>query len=305
MTTTHSRGHVAPLGQDATRKFDESRFQQLIPARYLPGVPTRIDAVAVVGAAATATVGYDRLEIRLGHATSGTLSSTFDDNLADMVTVVDIAGGAVRYDFAEWSTIPFDRAFDYDGRRPLIVEIRKRVRTDPATTSASIVASRIDSNPGRSDLPVARFTYGPIDSGAIDASVATHALPAPMSIRFSTSSDTLTVESPRGGALDHVFPLDGRVTLEVRAKSGTYFAILGFPGFGPPIVTPPLEGVAHLPVTVALPIASGSSAAPRTELLIPRNEALVGYHAAFQAAVLDFANGSIVWTNAIDFFVNP
>ena len=52
---------MAPLGHSATRGFDETRFQQLIPARYLPSTGATIHAIAVQGSGLTTTVDYDLL----------------------------------------------------------------------------------------------------------------------------------------------------------------------------------------------------------------------------------------------------
>ena len=303
-TTTTSQGHVAPLGHDATRTFDEGRFQQLVPARYLPGIPTSIHAISVVGATFHSEIAYESLEIRLAHTTSEELGLDFDANLDGPELV---ASGPRTFDlrFDSWSRIGFDTPFVYDGSSSLVIEIRKRVRLDTNALGDPIVASRIASNPGRADLPAPRYASGRQGSGADRATRATHSLPTPMCLELEFEASTLTVRGDRGGAERNVFGLGTSFTLEVHATSGTHYAMLAFPGLVPGVATPPVEGLAYLPVAFALPVGGNPVTTPEIELTIANRAGLIGFRAAFQAAVLDFHTGTITWTNAVDLLINP
>lgn len=80
--TDGSTGQIIPFGfSNSSGNFDETRWQQLIPARYLPSSGGLIMGMEVLSQA-TLTATYPSLQITFSHVPpGGTLSTTFATNL--------------------------------------------------------------------------------------------------------------------------------------------------------------------------------------------------------------------------------
>ncbi len=298
---------MAPVGYNASRVFDETRFQQLIPARYLPSTGATIHGIEFLGIGLTTTVNYDLLRVRLSHANLVALDVQLDANLIAPKTTFDQAPSKLELKLDEWSPLTFETPFVYDGTSDLVIEIQKAITLDARVAFEPIVGTRVAGNPGRSDLPTPRYAAGPHGSGAAFAPRGTRTIPTPLVMQLVVSEPSLTVRSDRGGRNGNAFAISDSLSFDVHAKAGTFFALLGYGALLPPVATPPIDGLGYVPLIGNWQIGNnviGFDGAPATiSLAIPDRADLVGFRPGFQAVLLDLTAGQLAWTSAVDFVV--
>ena len=308
-TLAESTGTYASFGTNATGGGDESTFQQMVPARYLPGTGTPILGLEVA-ANYTGSVTYSFLQITLAHTTATSLSKTFASNLASGATVV-LGGNDVTLNYVRgaWSQIAFATPFFYDGTSNLVIEIRKlidRAKHPPQWRGHLTMQTR--GNPVRFDLPQQVYDFGPFGSGVSQATTSRLGSVYPMSIRLDWGgSPTLVLKSDPGGTTPNgaTFALGTSFDHTVQGRPGANYAGLFSVGFAPsPFSHPILVGLGYLDLTRTVTLLSGTvpgTGFATTTMTIPTGASLVGLHATFQSVVVE---GPLKWTNAADAIVN-
>jgi hypothetical protein len=119
--------NVFPMGSST-----EWRYQQLIPASFLPAARFKITDMAYAPCASGSGV-YSNFEVRMGLTSAAALSNSFDANLGSCpVTVLSTPGFSWTYTGNTWAPFGLQCAFAYDGMRNLVVEVRYDNRTGTA-----------------------------------------------------------------------------------------------------------------------------------------------------------------------------
>lgn len=305
--TDGSSGILVPFGYSSSSpNVDEGRFQQLIPARYLPSTGCAILGINVLSQVGISST-YTSLDITMSLVPpGGTLSPTFANNLPAPVTVYSKTNHTITWQRRVWQTIPLDVPFVHDGVSDLVVDIQKtydRV-TNPPT---GIGHHQTSSNPGRSDLPATRYSLSPLGGGGATATTASSSS-RPMKLGFEIAGlPTFTVEGSRGGANNNVFAIGGQFTSSLRGTPGMLFGSLISLGWSPaPLPVAGIGGMVHIDILSAIPYASGMIGTSGVESLtwgIPNDPALVGALLTFQGVSQD-ANNLLVLSNAADLLIS-
>lgn len=116
--------NVIPLGGSSSGAFTNQKYQQLVLASDLGGVPNLITGLGFAPCR-TGVNHFDTIKVVLDHTTATTLSTTFAANLtANAVTVLD----AVDYDWNTptahtWQELGLQDFFVYNGTDNVVVEI--------------------------------------------------------------------------------------------------------------------------------------------------------------------------------------
>lgn len=305
--TDGSSGQIIPLGfSNSSGNFDEGRWQQLIPARYLPSTGGVILGVDVLSQA-TLTATYPDLRITMSLVPpGGALSTTFAINLPLPVPVFTRTAYSVTWLTHQWQTFILDVPFVYDGVSDLVIDIQKtfdRVATPPS----NLAHHQTDGDPGRAGLPLVRHTYGTFGSGASTRATSTSSsVPLKMGFQFA-DLPTFTLTGPRGGATSKVFPVGGSFDSTLHGQPFALFGSLISFGWAPaPVTVPSIGGSLLLDILSTTAYASGALGATgvaTTAWAIPNNAALVGTQVVFQGLSID-GGSLLVLTNATDFVIN-
>lgn len=116
-----------PLNMSST----SGRYQQIIPAQYLPMTPVKITKIAFAQASVSPTtfqVSSD-FQIRMSHTTLTCPTSTFANNMAPVPTVLVSARNGYTYNAPQlsgWADFTTTQDFGYDGMSNLCIEVRFR-----------------------------------------------------------------------------------------------------------------------------------------------------------------------------------
>ncbi len=296
-----SRGTNVPLGAFFLHgaQFQEGRWQQLIPSRYLPTTAGNIVAVSAVCAGCFTAPTYRRLRITLSATTATALNNNFAHNLTAPVTVLDGAP-IVGWQTQQWGQIPFDVPFAYDGRSNLVVEFRKEAVLGSWSSHAMPV------NPDRPDWPRAVGIAGAIGSGAADAGVAA-GTDTPLQMRLHVDRGaTLTLRSDRllTGSLN-VFALGGHFDISLRALPASVQWTFLDVAFGARYAITGIRGQGLVQPTFLLrPRVVPASGVDTSTFAIPIDLNLVGLRLALQAVVLEGGSGQPMFTNGADLIVS-
>ena len=297
-------GNLVPFGFNGINgSADEGRFQQLIPAPYLPSTGALIVGMEVYTIPGTGTVTYQSLDITLGHSSGSSLSTTFANNLIGPVAVLQETNKQITWSQSQWVAIPFTTPFPYNGVDALVIDMQKVV----ASYGGIVILSHGTSDhPGRTDLPFPRYSFGALGSGASTASTASFASATVLNMRLWVTTPALSVKSDQGGLNSNRFAIGGTAEIAVRGNQGTLFATLLGGAFGPGTTFSPVPGTFWLSAgapTMKVAVI-GASGLDLTVAGIPNNPALVGLRASLQSAYLDISQGTLGWTNATDFTLN-
>ncbi|MFO1050615.1 MAG: hypothetical protein U1F36_00205 [Planctomycetota bacterium] len=306
--TGGSTGQIIPLGVlPSSANFDEGRWQQIVPANYLPSTGGLILGMEVLSQATLSTT-YNRLAITMSMVPpGGALSTSFATNLPNPVPVY--AHQIVTHNWVAqtWQLIPFDIPFVYDGVSDIVVDIQKAIdRT--ATPPTSLGHHQTDGDPGRNDLPIARDAFGAFGSGASSAAVATSSSGVVLKVGFQFADlPTFTLNGPRGGASGRIFPIGGSFTATLNGYSGMpYGSLISFGWAASPGTVPGIGGRLILDFGTLVAYDSGTlSGSGQASVVwsIPNVASLVGAHVAFQGVSLT-STASLVLTNGIDCVIN-
>ena len=124
--------NVFPMGS-AT----EWRYQQLIPASYLPAARFKITDMAYAPCGNGSGI-YSNFQVRMGLTSAAALSSSFDTNLGSCpVSVLSKSSFSWNYTGNTWAPFGLQCAFAYDGARNLVVEVRYDNRTGTAPSCST------------------------------------------------------------------------------------------------------------------------------------------------------------------------
>ena len=156
------------------------RYQLTVPASSLPGIPVRFTEFAFAPSA-SGVFAVNDFQLRMGHAASTALTSIFANNYATLpVNLIDVQNG--NYTFtataSQWTTLGAVAGFDYDGMRPLLIEVRYRGfgtlhqgSTSIGSRTSTANSNRVWANgsypaPGPADPYSATVGYNPYTYGA-------------------------------------------------------------------------------------------------------------------------------------------
>jgi len=157
------------------------RYQLSVPVSSMPNTPVRFTEVSFAPTASGKFLVKD-FQLRMAHTNTAVLSSIFANNFATPpINLIDVQGG--QYTFTstanQWTPLGAQNGFDWDGKRPLLIEIRYRGigTTNQGSVSIRSRTSSKDSNrvwangsypaPGPADPYSAPVAYGIYTSGAI------------------------------------------------------------------------------------------------------------------------------------------
>jgi hypothetical protein len=117
--------NVIPFGTGSSTTWKNQRYQQLIPASYLP---TKASLLRSLAFAPTVTGTYQcrAMVVRIGHNTSSTLAGDFVGSFSiPPTTLVNQANYSWQISAGVWSPMPFTctRPFVYNGKDNLVIEV--------------------------------------------------------------------------------------------------------------------------------------------------------------------------------------
>lgn len=101
-----------------------ARFQEIIPALYLPSAPFKITDIAFAPTT-SANFTAKRLRVRMCHTTLPNFKgkTSFDKNMCPCPTTMFNGTGSWAATANTWSPVGLDCSFGYDGKRNLLIEI--------------------------------------------------------------------------------------------------------------------------------------------------------------------------------------
>jgi len=124
------------------------RYQLLFEAKYLPMKQILITDIAFGSTATNPSLFQaSQFEVRMGHNTTGTLVSTFDNNFH--TPPVTLFNGAMKWQpaYLQWVDLGLTSSFLYDGQSGITIEMRYRGRTSAGPTIRSDpIMSRVWNN---------------------------------------------------------------------------------------------------------------------------------------------------------------
>ncbi|MEZ5987535.1 MAG: hypothetical protein R3F30_00100 [Planctomycetota bacterium] len=276
--------NLAPLG-GTTASTANLRTQIRVPAALLPAEGM---AIKELGFCSSAVGGYTyaSLTVTLAHLSGTSLSTTFADNLAGPVLVLQAK--AITFAKADaWSLVKLDKAFDHDGRRDLVVDVVVQGASYAGTLAGT---RRSDGTNGMETVYVTSYStskpattgYGPYPHGARLALAVDLRPAAEVYGKGCADSDDKLPTIASGGA-----PAPGK-PLVVRGTSGaaTLASILALggsaTGFGPvrlPLDLGPFgaKGCSLLAEPLLLvPGSKGSGSFDSPAFTLPKDTTLVG-----------------------------
>jgi hypothetical protein len=302
-TVRAGSGNLSPFGLNTTGTADEARWQQLIPAQYLPSTGCLITGLAVNCQSSNAAVTYTSLQITLSHTTAAALGGSFSGNLPAPFLVLTLTNQSIAWSINRWVDVTFTTPFPYNGTDNLVVSIQKvydRV-TNPVP---GIVTHQTSGSPSRRDLVPSRYAFGTFGSGA--AMTDTPGFSGmPLSMRlWCIGPGTMTVRSlaqPAGPE----FQINTAMDTTVWGAPGTFWLTVLDGAMGSPASFPGIGGSLWIQPRIVL--ASGAVPAGGASVLflgIPNDPLLVGGYLALQSLLIDPTLTSLSWSNAVDLFIN-
>ena len=304
-----SQGNIVPLGYlQSNDRFDEGRYQILIPARYLPSTGASIQGLSVAQPSGPTSVTYASLQITMSLTSATQLSTTFANNLPQPVVVYNATDTTEQFVTRDWSpSIAFQQPFFYDGQSDLVIEIQKVLDRNRFPPTAGVATHATNGNTDRRDLPNAVYAFSSPNGGGATATTATTSA-TPLKVRLDIAPfSTLSVRSDRGGANNKIFAIGAPFSIQFRGTPGDSFAhVIAF-GFLPgPASVPPIQGGVWIDLSLSAVAGSGvlgTSGEDITTLSLPNDPGLVGGLLTFQGVWQNSA-GVLSWTNATDAFIN-
>lgn len=306
--TTGTSGNNIAFGISSNSGLDEGRYQLLIPARYLPSTGAAFLGFEVVSHGITShSLTFQSLQITLSHDARASLDPVTANNLPNPVVVLNGQNLTLSYTRRQWSPIRFTMPFIYDGVSDLVVDVQKVFDRNVSPIPVGGSSMQTTGDPGRPDLPRARWEFGALGSGASAAS-NTRFFGDPLFLRLHAGSlPTTALRGDAGGTSGNFYALGQSFDVEVRASAGTTFATFVGGAFqSPPVSIPVLGGSLHVlsPFTFKFGVI-GAGNLDLSTIPIPNNAAFVGAQLVWQSAVLPPGMGvSPQWTCATDLFVN-
>ncbi|MEZ5966214.1 MAG: hypothetical protein R3F56_20425 [Planctomycetota bacterium] len=300
-TVRAGSGNLTPFGFSSSPNFDEGRWQQLIPAHYLPGVPCMLSGIAVNCQSSNAAVAYTNIGIELSHTTATSLGNSFSGNLPAPQPVLN-AAVTVPWAINTWVTINFSTPFAYNGRDNLVVSLTKvydRV-TNPVP---GVVTHQTTGSPHRTDLSPAKYAFSAFGLGGSTTDVVQFSTNAVLSMRlFSDAPATTTMRSVTQPA-GKEYQIGTAAEYAVFGATGTAWGAFLDTALQPPISLPIFQG--RLYVSPSILLASGTTAGGVSlfNLPIPNVPSLAGSYWTMQSATLSASLPVITMSNVIDFFI--
>jgi hypothetical protein len=297
-------GNLAPFGYSTANTFDEARWQQIIPARFLPTTPCLLTGLAVNCQSSSSAVTYTTLQIVLSNTTATALGNSFSGNLPAPITVFNGTTHTIPWSINKWVGVTFTAPFVYNGVDNLVVSISKAF--DRLTYPApGIVTHQTSGSPSRSDLGQTKYVASVFGGGALANDVAQYTGASPISMRVycavqgSTTIASLTQPNSRE------FAINTSLSLTVWGSNGAGWGTVIDTGFIAPVTIPTIAGAMIVNPAVALASGTMSGNSASLTIAIPNNPTLVGAYLALQSITAAPAPSyALAFTNAVDLFIN-
>jgi hypothetical protein len=282
----------------------EARTQILVPRHELPAVPAQLVGIEV-RAPFGAPMVYTSLRIDVAETSSTQLQATFANNLpTPPTTALNAAGYVLPFVSGTWTRIAFTTAHTYGGSAGLVLDIRKVVNLG---SSLALQGTFTPALPLRLDRPFMQVASGTLGSGAANATVA-NAAGEPIAVRLLwNNTPALRNRSDGTTATGASYALGGQVDLTVQAAPNSPWWLAIAPSFlATPVAVAGFVGEYRLDNALLI---GGSvldaQGLGSVTIPLPTSPAFVGLFYAYQAVVLDPANGALVFSNGTDHFINP
>lgn len=301
-TVRAGSGNLTPFGFSSAGTADEGRWQQLIPAHYLPGTPCTISGIAVNCQSSNAAVTYSSYRIELSHTTAGTLGTSFSGNLPAPALVLNATNMSVQWAINTWVTVAFTTPFNYNGTDNLVVSLQK-VYDRTAFPVPGIVTHQTTGSPHRTDLVPVRYAASAFGAGGSTTDIATFSSSSVLSMRlFCDASATTTMRSVSQPA-GREYSIATSANYTVWGATGTAWAAFLDTALQPPVSLPFFQG--RLYVLPSILLATGQTAGGSSVLTIPipNVSTLVGSYWTLQSGTLSPTLPVITMSNVVDFFV--
>jgi hypothetical protein len=146
LDTARHGNNLIPLGSVAAGPLRETRWLQLVPARSLPPLRCRLEAISVAALMGGVELRYALLRIDLAATRAETLVLEPDANLPAPMTVLHATDRAIRWPANEITRLDFDAAFPHDGTSGLVLDIHKVV--DAGAADAHVNMKTTETVPG-------------------------------------------------------------------------------------------------------------------------------------------------------------
>jgi hypothetical protein len=128
LVTGKHGNNLIPLGcTSGSGPLNDTRWQQLVPARVLPPLRCRLEAMSVMAAMGTLEQLYEKLQIEVAATRAEALFPELEANLPAPMTVLQLADKSVRWTTNEITRLDFASSFPHDGTSGLVFEIQKVV----------------------------------------------------------------------------------------------------------------------------------------------------------------------------------
>ena len=159
--------NVIPFGTSGKDSpFDEARWQQILPRRFLPPLRCRLVAIAPFTNAGSAVIRYESLQIDLCMKQDLELGTDLDDNMRSPLLVLDGIPREIDWDPAERTRIVLDRGFPYDGQSHLLMDVQKVLDSSGANLPPGAFNSKTLNIPADARIPATQIRIGPPGSNA-------------------------------------------------------------------------------------------------------------------------------------------
>lgn len=301
-TVRAGSGNLAPLGYSTSPNFDEARYQELIPAHYLPSVPCMISGIAVNCQSSNAAVTYATIGIELSHTTATTLGGSFSGNLPSPVSVLNASVITVQWAINTWVTINFSTPFAYNGTDNLVVSLTKVI--DRNTYGApGLVTHQTTGSPHRTDLVPVAYAFSAFGGGGSTTDVVGFSSNSVLSMRlFCDAPATTTLRSVTQPA-GKEYSIGTNAEYAVFGANGTAWAAFLDTALRSPISLPPLfQGRLYVNASILLGTGSISGGSSLLTLPLPNVTTLTGSYWTLQSATLG-SPPVITVSNVVDFFI--
>ena len=315
LSVNTSQGINAPLGYTniptLANTFEEARVQQLIPARFLPTVPTFVNGITF-HPTTTGPVTYTQLTVTMSLANLSGLSGVFANNLPSPITVYNQQNVTLNFTSKVPFTIPFPTPFVLDGASDLVIEIQKDAVVDP-NVAGSRGGVQLAQRPSRSDLPIPYYNQGNAGSGAWQAASATGASSQVVKLRLEISDiggqplDFLNLRNDLPSGIKDIFTGGSNLDVEIDTDVGSFYWVFLSQGFNTnPLKVGSVRGEAWLNPLTAQQLFQGIAIQDPQVIstVIPTNPNLVGVLFGAQAVVFNPFRGNAMFTNPVGAVVN-
>ena len=158
--------NLVPLGGKASGSYQDIRTQIRIPASSLPSGGVTIKDLGFA-AAAKGAYTWTSIRVRLAHLKGSKFSTTFDDNLAGPVVVLD--KNRFRYDWPKadaFYPLGLTGKFVHDGRRDVVLDIVIRGAFFSGTQPGSRRGSKLQTVYALAYKGLQKSGYGPFLAAA-------------------------------------------------------------------------------------------------------------------------------------------